>query len=379
MGIHQEVGAIFAAGRDLTIGVEEEFQVLDATGLGLVARFGDLQAVADARFGSPFLVGELIQSEAEISSRPCDTFAGVREDMTARRRVLMQSAKQLGLALCATGVHPFSLWEEQDFIDTVHYRRVVEMLRYVAWTNNTFGLHVHIGVRDADRAVAICDAIRSHLPTLLALSASSPFFRGRETGLHSTRAQVFIRSFPRCGIPDAYGSWAAYAEYAQFLFDTDCVTEPTQIWWTVRPHHKYGTVEVRAADAQPRFSESMAISGLTLALVARLLERLDAEGSLPVHEGRFIEENRWRALRDGLDGTLIDLDRGREVPAVECVQRLVDDVRHQGERLGLHDELAEVARMLEHGNSAQRQLALYRDGASLLEIHTLMVEETMRI
>ena len=287
--IYEDVGRVFAAGRDLTVGIEEEFQILDESTLALTPRFADLRAAGDARFGGPLVVGELIQSEAEINSRACDSFSEVRDDMLARRTVLIAAAESQGLKLCATGVHPFSRWEEQEFIDTPHYRRVVESLQYVAWTNNTFGMHVHVGVKGPDRAIAVCDALRSYLPELLALSASSPFFWGRESGLHSTRAQVFVRSFPRCGIPDIYRDWASYAEYAQFLYDTGCVTEPTQFWWTIRPHHTYGTVEVRVADAQPRLEESMALAGLTVALVARLLERYDREGRLPTHENRFID------------------------------------------------------------------------------------------
>ena len=247
----------------------------------------------------------------------------------------------------------------------------------MAWTNNTFGMHVHVGVRGADRAVALCDAFRSLLPPLLALSASSPFYRGRETGLHSTRAQVFLRNFPRCGIPDAYGDWAGYADYAQFLYDTQSVSEPTQIWWTVRTHHTYGTLEVRIADAQPRLEESMAIAGLIVGLMAALMARFDRDGYLPVHEGRFIEENRWRAVRDGLDGRLIDLERRVEIPAVDAVRSLVALVEPLAGSLHLEDELGVVERMLAEGNSAQRQLRMRRDGVSLEEIHRRMVQETM--
>jgi glutamate---cysteine ligase / carboxylate-amine ligase len=376
--IYEDVGKIFAAGRDLTIGIEEEFQILDESTLALTPRFDDLKAAADARFGGVLVVSELIQSEAEINSRVCESISEARDDMLVRRAVLMAAAESQGLKLCATGVHPFSRWEEQEFIDTPHYRKVVEKLQYVAWTNNTFGLHVHVGVRGPDRAIAVCDALRSYLPELLALSASSPFFWGRESGLHSTRAQVFMRSFPRCGIPDIYHDWATYAAYAEFLYDTGSVTEPTQFWWTVRPHHTYGTIEVRIADAQPRFEESMALAGLTVALIARLLERLDREGGLPTHESRFIEENRWRALRYGLAGNLIDLDERREVPATEMVRRLAAEVADCATRLGIEPELAQVERMVAEGNSAQRQLEEWRGGAGLLDIHRRMVEETMR-
>jgi carboxylate-amine ligase len=375
--IHEEVGQVFAHSEDLTIGIEEEFQILDEESLALCDRFGQLKEISDARFGGPLVIGELIQSEAEINTARCTSFSEARSDLLVRRRVLMEAAREAGLKLCSTGIHPFSLWEDQTFIETPHYSQVLEMLRYVAWINNTFGLHVHVGVNGPDRAIAVCDAVRSLLPPLLALSASSPFYRGRDTGLHSTRAQVFIRSFPRCGIPDRYGSWEAYADYAQLLYEMGSVTEATQFWWTVRPHHVYGTVEVRIADAQPRFVDSMAIAGLVVAIVASLMERYDREGSLPSHASRFIEENRWRALRDGLDGMLIDLDRRVEVPATEVLRRLVASVEGTAAALGLEEELTAVEHVLKEGNSAQRQLRLHREGDSIFAIHSRMVEETM--
>lgn len=377
MRVFEDVGRIFEEGRDLTIGIEEEFQILDGSTLAMVNRFADLKVAADEVFGGPLVVGELIQSEAEINTAVSETLLDARADIARRRASLIAGAESLGLALCSTGVHPFSRWEDQRFIESPHYQRVVESLRYVAWTNNTFGLHVHVGVRGADRAVALSDSFRSLLPPLLALSASSPFLRGRATGLHSTRAQVFIRSFPRCGIPDAYGDWAGYADYAQFLYDTNSVSEPTQIWWTVRTHHSYGTLEVRIADAQPRLEESMAVAGLIVGLVAAMMARFDKGGRLPVHEGRFIEENRWRALRDGLDGRLIDLDTRVEKPAVDAVRSLVAQVEPLAGTLCLEEALTVVERMVNEGNSAQRQLRMLRDGVSLEEIHRRMVQETM--
>ncbi len=379
MRIYEDVGRLFEDSVDLTVGIEEEFQILDGSTLELTGRFEELKAEADARFGRPLVVGELICSEAEINSAASASFEEARADMRRRRSTLIEAAAARGLALCATGVHPFSHWEDQSFIQTPHYRKVVETLQYVAWTNNTFGLHVHVGVRGADRAVAVCDAFRSLLPPLLALSASSPFFRGIETGLHSTRAQVFIRSFPRCGIPDAYGDWAGYADYAQLLYDTGCVTEPTQIWWTVRTHHKFGTLEVRIADAQPDFEASMAIAGFIVALAGTLLDEYDRRGRLVVHETRFIEENRWRALRWGLDGRLIDLETRREKPAIETVARLVERAAPTAGRLGLEGELAGIERMLREGSCAQRQLALFHEGSDLASIHRGMVQETMRV
>jgi carboxylate-amine ligase len=370
---------VFAEGEDLTVGLEEEFQILDGGSLELTSRYADLKNRADELFGQPLVFSELIQSEAEINSRKSETFAGAREDVRRKRAVLGRAADELGLAVCSSGVHPFSDWREQRFIDSPHYEQVVERLQYVAWTNNTFGLHVHVGVRGADRAIRIHDAYRSYLPGLLALSASSPFYLGRDTGLHSTRAQVFMRAFPRCGIPDAYGDWAKYAEYAQLLYDTNSVSEPTQIWWTLRAHHTYGTLEIRATDAQPDFRDSMALAAFAVALVADLLDRDDRGEALRVDENRYLEENRWRALRYGLEGRMIDLERRVEVATVEFLRRLLEDVSGVAARLSLEDDLARVEKLLKDGNSAQRQLALYRDGVDIPSIHRLNVEETMAL
>lgn len=377
VSVAEDVRRLFDEGRDLTVGIEEEFQLLDSESLELTGRFEELRRLADARFAAPLVVGELIQSEAEVKTDPGETFADARADLWRRRLALARAADELGMRLGSTGVHPYSLWEDQQFIDSPHYQRVVAGLQYVAWTNNTFGMHVHVGVRGADRAIAVCDAFRTYLPTLLALSASSPFHRGYRTGLHTTRAQVFLRSFPRCGIPDAYGDWEAYADYAEFLYGTGSVREPTQIWWTLRAHHLYGTMEVRIADAQPLFADSIGLAGLTVALVGDLMERHDRGEQLPVYAGRFLEENRWRAVRNGLSGELIDLETGRPEPAVDAVRRLVARAESRAAELGVTAELERVEDLLQRGNWAQRQIEMYASGLDLREIHRRMVAETM--
>ncbi|MBA3301857.1 MAG: YbdK family carboxylate-amine ligase, partial [Thermoleophilaceae bacterium] len=203
------------------------------------------------------------------------------------------------------------------------YQRLKDSLRYVAWRNNTFGLHVHVGVNGADRAIAVCDRMRVILPELLAISANSPFLDGRDSGLHSARTQIFTKSFPRCGIPEAFGSWDAYAQYVDLLTRTNCIVEQTQLWWSIRPHHAFGTVEVRICDAQSSGEESTALAGLITACVAQSALDFD-DGALPEPPpGRLVEENFWRAIRYGLDGRLIDLERGEEFPAAALHDRLL--------------------------------------------------------
>jgi carboxylate-amine ligase len=236
---------------DFTVAVEEEFALLDPETLGLVNRFEELQEAALGTELEPHLVGELIASEVEIRTGRCDSFADAAALIGERRQQLRALAEPRGLALGATGTHPWSPWQEQRIIDTPHYRLNDQVLRYVVWRNNSFGQHVHIGIPGADRASRVCSALRNYLPELLALSGSSPFVEGVFSGLHSARTQIFTRMFPRCGIPDALGSWDEWETYVRFLYETGSITEHTQIWWSVRPHLVFPTVEIRICDAQP--------------------------------------------------------------------------------------------------------------------------------
>src|SRR5918999_4553691 len=257
------VREVFEASTDFTVGIEEEFGILEPATRALAHRFEELRSAAS---GDPVLsesvAGELIKSEIEIRSGRGENLADAVARQREARARLFRLAADRGALLAATGTHPWSPWWEQEVIDTEHYRRVEEGLKYVAWRNNTFSLHVHMGIRGAERAVRVCDRLRPVLPELLAVSANSPFLDGRDSGLHSVRSQIFTKSFPRCGIPDAFGSWAEYAAYVQFLLRTRSIVEPTQLWWSVRPHHAFGTVEVRICDAQSGAAESTSLTGL---------------------------------------------------------------------------------------------------------------------
>ena len=252
---------IFEASDDFTVGVEEEFQILDPQTLSLAQRYETLRAAADADpVLSTAVAGELIESEIEIRSAKGATFADAVASQRENRTRLFRLAAGNGTRLAVTGTHPWSPWQDQRIIDTDHYHRVEEGLKYVAWRNNTFSLHVHVGVQGADRAIAVCDRLRPVLPELLAVSANSPFLDGRDSGLHSVRTQIFTKSFPRCGIPDPFGSWQAYADYVDLLVRTNSIVEHTQLWWSVRPHHDFGTVEVRICDGQSDADASTAIT-----------------------------------------------------------------------------------------------------------------------
>jgi carboxylate-amine ligase len=360
----------FAAASDLTVGIEEELSILDPSSLDLVPRFEQLRAAAER---DPLLregvAGELISSEIEIISGAGADLQDALARQRERRRRLFALAAVEGVALGATGTHPWADYRKQPIIDTEHYRRVEEGLKYVAWRNNTFSLHVHVGVRDIDRAVRACDRLRPVLPLLLAISANSPFLDGRDSGLHSARTQSFTKSFPRCGVPDAFGGWASYREYIEFLTRTNSIVEFTQVWWSVRPHFKFGTVEVRICDAQASAQESEALAGLMVACIAQAVR--DGDECVPFADPapRLIEENMWRAIRFGLDGQLLDLECAEEYPAREAIERLL------AWTAPVRAELA-IDPVFPERNGAQRQRRMLEAGAGREEVFAASVEET---
>jgi glutamate---cysteine ligase / carboxylate-amine ligase len=362
--------AAFEQATDFTVGLEEEFALLHPSSLGMVARFEELR---DAASSDPVLAdsvaGELISSEIEIRSGRCPDLASAFVAQRDRRRRLFALAAELGIALGATGTHPWSDYRGQRIIDTEHYRRVEEGLKYVAWRNNTFSMHVHVGVRGADRAVLICDRLRPVLPLLLAISANSPFLDGRDSGLHSARSQIFTKSFPRCGVPDAFGAWQAYADYIDFLVRTRSIVEYTQVWWSIRPHFAFGTVEVRICDAQMTAQESEALAALILGCVAQAACDVDEGVPWTDQPRRLIEENFWRAIRHGLDGQLLDLDRAEAYPASEAVDRLLAWSAPVRAELGIEVALPAL-------NGAQRQRRMTDTGVGLPEAYAAAVAET---
>src|SRR5690242_20713948 len=222
----------FDTGTDFTVAVEEEFALLDPQTLDLVNRFEEVYAAAVETDLKPHVVGELIASEVEVRTGRCTDFGQAAATMAERRAQIHSVVRELQIGLGSTGTHPWARWQDQRIIDTPHYRRNDELLRYVVWRNNTFGLHVHVGIAGADRAIAVHDGLRNFLPELLALSASSPLVENVKSGLHSARTEIFTRMFPRCGIPDAYGSWQAWEDYVSFLYRTGSITEHTLSWWS---------------------------------------------------------------------------------------------------------------------------------------------------
>ena len=365
----------FESSTDFTIGLEEEFAILDPATLELAHRYED---VYDACQGDELLAesaaGELIASEVEIRSGRAETFAEATALQRERRARLFGVVEGMGLGLGATGTHPWANYLDQRIIDTPHYNRLREELGYVAQRNNTWSLHVHVGVRGADRAIAVCDRMRELLPALLAASANSPFLDRRDSGLHTVRSEIFTRTFPRCGVPSPFRDWDSYAGFVSMLERTNTVVESTQLWWSVRPHHSFGTVEVRICDAQTLAEESTALAGLITACVAQAALDYDEhgyEGAGALQADREIEENLWRAIRHGADGKLIDFRRGLEVETRAALEGLLEWTEPARSALGIEAALPER-------NGAQRARAELAAGASIEQVYRDAVAATKR-
>jgi carboxylate-amine ligase len=363
----------FEASRDFTIGLEEEFQIVDPETLELAHRFEEMYARCQRdELLAASAAGELIDTEIEIRSGRAEDFARAVEQQREMRRRLFALAGSMGVALGATGTHPWASYLDQQIIDTPHYQRLRNELQWVARRNQTWSMHVHVGVRGAERAIAVCDYLRELLPPLLALSANSPFLDGRDTGLHSVRTQIFTRTFPRCGVHAPFSSWDEYARFIDALTRTGTIVEFTQLWWSVRPHHSFGTVEVRICDAQTRGEESFSLAALIAGCVAQAALDYD-EGRLPEPlGGREIEENLWRAIRYGLDGEMIDWRAGAElVPTRALVERLAEWSQPARELIGARFEPFEE-------NGAQRARRELAAGRSIAEIYREAIEDTRR-
>lgn len=365
----------FETSADFTIGLEEEFAILDPDTLELEHRFDDVYAACrEDELLADSAAGELIAAEIEIRSGRSRSFAEAVARQRQRRGRLFELVDGMGLALAAMGTHPWADYLDQRIIDTPHYNRLRQELGWVAQRNNTWSLHVHMGVRGADRAIAVCDRMRELLPLLLAVSANSPFLDRRDTGLHTVRTEIFTRTFPRCGVPSPFGSWNRYAEFVGLLERTGTIVESTQLWWSVRPHHEFGTVEVRICDAQTRGDESFALAGLIAACIAQTAldhDERGAAGAAPPLEDREIEENLWRAIRYGMSGTMLDFRRGAEVEARAALDSVLAWTAPARAELGIEVELPER-------NGAQRARGAFEAGGSIEEIYREAVAETRR-
>ena len=362
----------FGSSRPFSVGVEEEFQIVNGESFDLVSRFDE---VAEAAGEDARIKPELLQSTVEIATHVADSVGPAIEEAAGLRQRLGAAAAENGTVIISAGTHPFSRYEDQDVTDEPRYRELIEDMQWIAERELIFGLHVHVGLPDSQTAIAVANGLRSWLPELLALSANSPFWHGRDTGLASTRIKVFD-PFPRSGLPPAFASWEEFELLVERGVKTNSFADYTYIWWDLRPHPRLGTVEVRICDAQSRLENVAGLVALIQSLAATLAERYERQGQVPSQPRPLIEENKWRAARYGLDADLIWLERDEERSARDALRSLVELAEPAARRLGCSDELAEVGRVCERGAGADEQRSIYADQGSLLAVAQWLADRT---
>src|SRR3954451_5671878 len=352
------------SGPAYTLGIEEELMILDSSSLNLS---NSIEAVLDAYDGGGDVKPELMESVLEIAVGPHANTREAGDALRALRRDVAAAAATQDLEIGSAGTHPFALWEEQRISARERYRELIEALRFVARQELIFGLHVHVGIDDAEKAIHVANGMRVHVPILLALSANSPFWRSDATGLASTRMPVF-RAFPRVGIPPAYDGWDDYERRIGFMVESKVIRDYTYLWYDVRPHPNFGTVEIRAMDAQTHVEHTLALAALIQAMVKELAEHYEAGGRLGAYPHEMLDENKWLAARHGLDGELVDLPERRLVAAKELARRLYERLREHAQDLGSAAELEGILDLLDGGNGARRQQLVYEANHDYAEL-----------
>jgi glutamate---cysteine ligase / carboxylate-amine ligase len=362
-------------GPSYTLGVEEELMIVDAETLDLANSIEGLLADLEGHDAAGEVKPELMESVCEIATTPCVDAGEIGVQLGELRRLVTAAAGERGLAIGASGTHPFAMWEDQRIVSRPRYRELVAGLQWVARQELIFGIHVHVGVDDPDKAIHIANGMRVHLPILLALSANSPFWRADATGLLSSRTPIF-RAFPRVGIPPRYENWADWEQRIDFMVQSKAIPDYTYLWYDVRPHPKFGTVEVRVMDSQTRLEHTLGLAALVQAMAKELGEHFEAGKQLSQYPFEMLDENKWFAARHGLDGELVDLPSRDRVSTKALARRLVDRLRGHAEDLGSGDELAAIEDLIEHGNGGARQLVVYAANRDLLEVVGEIVAKT---
>jgi carboxylate-amine ligase len=357
-----------------TVGVEEEFQIVDPTTWELRSHVSELLASSAPAFGDQ-VKREMHQSIVEVGTKICSGVGELAEEIIKNRRDLAAAAERVGLRVAAAGTHPFSSWMDQVISPGERYEHIVEELQQLARSLLIFGLHVHVAVPDRAAMIDLMNEARYFLPHLLALSTSSPFWMGRDTGLKSFRTTVF-RRFPRTGIPEQFGSWSEYEEYVNLLVELHCIDNAKKIWWDLRPHPTFGTLEFRVCDVPTPPRASIAIAALAQAIVVKLYRLRARNLGFRRYPRALIEENKWRASRWGLDGKLIDFGKRKEVPMRELAVELLEFIDDVVDELDSRREVEYVRKILSDGTSAERQVQVYRDTGDLRAVVQALVEET---
>ncbi len=359
----------------LNIGIEEEYQTIDPQTRDLRSHI-DMEIIAKSKMLLREAVKpEMHQSVIEIGTGVCENIRQAKDEIKSIRRQIIQLARDNGLRLAAGGTHPFADWRQQEIYPDARYLEIVEDMKMVARANLIFGLHVHVGVEDRETAIHLMNAARYFLPHILALSTNSPFWLGMETGFKSYRCKVFDK-FPRTNIPDYFMSWGEYESFVNLLVQTNCIDNAKKIWWDIRPHPNFPTLEFRICDLPMRADETIAIAALIQATVAKLYKLHAANQGFRLYRRALIMENKWRALRYGLDGKLIDFGKGAEVPLRDLMEEYLAFVDDVVDELGSREEVGYVRRILAEGSGADRQLRVFRETGDLKKVVDYMIEET---
>jgi len=359
----------------LSIGIEEEYQTIDPGTRDLRSHIGSEILPKAKRALNEAVKPEMHQAVIEVGTKVCRDVKEAREDIRSLRRQMINLAGENGLLLAAASTHPFADWKVQDIYPDERYQKVLEEMQMIARANLVFGLHVHIGIEDRNTSIHIMNSLRYFLPHILALSSNSPFWMGQKTGFKSYRSKVFER-FPRTGIPDVFANWSEYETFVNLLVKTGCIDNGKKIWWDIRPHPYFNTLEVRVCDIPMRLDETMAIAALIQATVAMLYKLHASNKSYRIYGRALISENKFRASRYGLDGKLIDFGKEEEVPVRDLMMEylaLIDDVVDE---LGSREEINYIHQMLKMGTGADRQLKVYEETGDFKKVVDYIVSET---
>jgi carboxylate-amine ligase len=365
-------------GPSFTVGIEEELMIVDGETHALVNAIEALledSGAHNAERHAGEVKPELMESVLEIATKPCATAIAAGDQIRALRHQVRETAMARELTIGSAGTHPFAMWEDQRIVARPRYRDLISALRFVARQELIFGMHVHVGIDDPDKAIHVANGMRVHVPVLLALSANSPFWRGDSTGLLSTRTPIF-RQFPRVGMPPAYADWADWERQVDFMVKSGVMEDYTYLWYDVRPHPNLGTVEVRCCDSQTRAEHTVALSALIQAMVHELSEHYEAGTHLGEYPWQMLDENKWLAARHGLEGEIVDLPSSERVTTKALTRRLLERLTPHAQQLGSAGALDGIRDLLERGNGASRQIVVYEANHDLNEVMAEIVAAT---
>lgn len=361
--------------QEFTIGIEEEYQLIDAETLDLASRADEVYDEAVATLGER-VKPEMHQCMIEVGTDICKNAAEARKELFELRNAISEIAERRGMRIVAASTHPFGNWADQKITQHDRYVKLVEDMQVLSKSLLIFGTHVHVQMEDRETAIHVMNAARYFLPHLLTLSTSSPFWRGIDTGLKSYRCEIFKR-YPRTEIPDYFNSWGEYQSFVNLLVKTNCIDNPKKIWWDMRIHPVYPTIEYRICDIPTRAEDSIAIAALIQAITAKIYKLIKQNLGFRLYRRALILENKWRALRYGLDGMLIDFGKQTEVPVRDLIHELLSFVDDVVDDLGCREQLNHIHKILAEGTSAERQVSIYRENQDFREVVAHLVEETM--